>query len=240
MGDFLIKKFILAITLAVLLFSFNVSAKKYEIVKEIKPQGDFYVYGEDNDKLSEILNMDKNSLEEYCRQNGVEYLAVNPDNTKQIKVTTSITDFSNSVINISGLSNDSITALIPDITGVDGAKGEIINKNGQKFVKTQFKTSDSGGEYILTQYFTVANKSTVVLSFYTKSGLDTDYIEKTFDSFSSPLFIADKVENSNSPFGIVLLVAAGVFGIACVVILITIIRDVKKEKVSEESIENDN
>ena len=67
-----------------------------------------------------------------------------------------------------------------------------------------------------------------------------DNIEKTFDSFISPLFIVNEAESSNSPFGIVLLVASGVFGIACVVILITIIRDVKKEKVSEESIENDN
>jgi hypothetical protein len=138
------------------------------------------------------------------------------------------------------MSNDSITALIPDITGVDGAKGEVINKDGQKFVKTQFKTSDSGGEYILTEYFTVADKSTVVLSFYTKLGLDTDYIEKTFNSFNSQLFIVDVDEVNNSPFSIVLLVAAGIFGIACVIIFITILRDIKKEKVSEESMENDN
>lgn len=240
MGDFLIKKFILTIIVAVLLFSFNVSAKKYEIVKSLKPQGEFYVYGEQNDKLAKILSMDVNSLDSYCHQNNVHYLAVNADNTKQIKVTSSVTDFSNSVINISGLSNDSITALIPDITGVEGAKGEVINKDGQKFIKTQFKTSDSGGEYILSQYFTVADKSTIVLSFYTKSGLDTDYIEKTFDSFTSPLFITDTDESANSPIGIVLLIAAGIFGIACVVILITILRDIKKEKVTEEVIENDN
>ncbi len=238
MGDFLIKKFILSITVVLFLLSFNVSAKKHEIVKEIEPQGKFYVYGEQNDKLSEILMMDKDSLDEYCLQNGVEYLAVNADNTKQIKVTTSVTDFSNSVINISGLSNDSITALIPDITGVNGAKGEVINKDGQKFVKTQFKTSDSGGEYVLTQYFTVANKSTVVLSFYTKLGLDTDYIEKTFDSFTSPLFIED-TDDDTAPFGIVLLIAAGIFGVACVVIFITILRDIKKEKISKEC-DNDN
>jgi hypothetical protein len=240
MGDFLIKKFVLVITLAVFLLSFNASAKKYEVVKSIEPQGEFYIYGEDNDELSEILLMDKESLDNYCHQNGVHYLAVNADNTKQIKVTASVTDFSNSVINISSMSNDSITALIPDITGVDGAKGEVINKDGQKFVKTQFKTSDSGGEYILTEYFTVADKSTVVLSFYTKLGLDTDYIEKTFNSFNSPLFIVDVDEVNNSPFSIVLLVAAGIFGIACVIILITILRDIKKEKVSEESMENDN
>lgn len=237
---FLFKKFILVITAIMLALSFNVSAKKYEIVKSLEPQGDFYVYGEHNDKLSEILSMDNDSLDSYCQQNGVVYLAVNKDNTKQIKITTSITDFSNSVINISGLSNESITALIPDITGIDNAKGDVINKDGQKFVKTQFKTNDSGGDFILTQYFTVANKSTVVLSFYTKSGLDIDYIEKTFDSFTSPIFIDNTNENTNSALGSVLLIAACLFAVVCVFILITILRDIKKEKVSEESIENGN
>ncbi len=240
MGDFLINKFILAITLAVFLFSINVSAEKEEIIKRIEPQGEFYVYGEQTDKLSEILLMDKETLDKYCVENGVQYLAVNVDNTKQIKVTASVTDFSIRVINISGLSNDSIIALIPDITGIDSAKGEVINKNGQKFLKTQFKTNDSGGEYILTQYFTVANKSTVVLSFYTKVGIDTDYIEKTFESFNSPLFIENTDDDTTTPYGLILLVAAGIFAAACVLILITIIRDVKKEKVSEEEIKNDN
>lgn len=225
------------------MFSFTASAKKMEIVKSIKPEGDFYIYGEQTDELAEALGMEKSALQEYLNQNGVVYLAVNKDNTKQIKVTSVTTDFSNSVINISGLSNDSITALIPDITGVEDAKGEVIDKDGQKFVKTQFKTKDSGGEYILTQYFTVANRMSIVLSFSTAATADTDYIEKTFESFSSPLFITAEEENT-SPIGFIVLVAAIIFGIACIVIIFTIIRDVRKEKseavTQEENEENDN
>ena len=224
------------------MFSFAVSAKKMEIVKSIKPEGDFYIYGEQTDKVAETLSMEKSALEQNLNQNNVLYFAVNNDNTKQIKVTSVTTDFSNSVINISGLSNDSITALIPDITGIENAKGEVILKDGQKFVKTQFKTKDSGGEYILTQYFTIANRLNIVLSFYTEVSADTDYIEKTFESFSSPLFITAKEESGY--IGYIVLVAAVVFGIACVVIIYTIIRDIKKEKaetdLSEETKENDN
>lgn len=224
------------------MFSFAVSAKKMEIVKSIEPEGSFYIYGEQTDKVAETLGMEKSVLKDNLNQNNVLYFAVNADNTKQIKVTSVTTDFSNSVINISGLSNDSITALIPDITGIENAKGEVILKGGQKFVKTQFKTKDSGGEYILTEYFTVANRLNIVLSFYTEVSADTDYIEKTFESFSSPLFITVKEETGY--IGYIVLVAAVVFGIACVVIIYTIIRDIKKEKaetdLSEETLENDN
>ncbi len=224
------------------MFSFTASAKKMEIVKSINPEGDFYIYGEHSDKVASALGMEQDALEEYLNQNGVVYLAVNEDNTKQIRVTSVTTDFSNSVINISGLSNDSITALIPDITGIKDAKGEVILKDGQKFVKTQFKTKDSGGEYILTEYFTVANRMCIALSFYTKATADTDYIEKTFESFSSPLFITAKKESG--PIGFIVLAAAIIFGMACVVIVFTIIRDIKKEnkesETQEETEENDN
>lgn len=237
------KKFILTIFIVCLAFSFNVSAKKIEYINDLKPQGEFYNYPEQADKAAKALGMDKFELRQYCLQNGVVYFAVDKDNTKQIKVTVETTDFSNSVINISGLSNDSITALIPDITGIENAKGEVITKDGQKFVKTQFKTEDSGGEYILTQYFTVANRTNIVLSFYTEKSLELDYIDKTFESFSSPLFITEKNDKSAAIESVV-LVTAVIFGIACVVITFTIIRDIKKDKkessYTEESKENDN
>lgn len=214
-----------------------------EIVKDIKPQGEFYIYSEQTDEVANILGMDKDSLKDYIYQNGVAYLAVNKENTKQIRVTNNTTDFSNSIINISGLSNDSIIALIPDITGIENTKGEVINKEGQKFVKTQFKTTDSGGEYILTQYFTVANRANIVLSFYTDSSADLDYIEETFNSFTSPLFITEDNEKTVT-IGYVILIAAIIFGVACVIIVFTIIRDIRKDKKesldTEETEENDN
>ena len=203
-----------------------------EIVKSIEPYGDFYVYGEQTEKVADILGMSEADLKDNCQQNGVAYLAVDKANTKQIKVTHIITDFSNSIINLSNLSDSNISALVPNITGVEGAMGEIIKKDGQKFIKAQFKTNDSGGEYILTQYITVAERNVVALSFYTSSGESTNYIEETFESFESPLFITEKQAES-SPLGYVLLVAAIVFAVACAVIIFTIIKDIKKDKTEE-------
>ncbi len=233
---FLIKRLLTVILVGIYVFSFNVLANDSSIIESLEPYGEFYIYGEENEKVAKVLGMSQDSLVDYCNENGVEYLAVNRDNTKQIKVTQEITDFSNSVINLNALSDGSITALIPDITGVEGAKGEVITKDGQKFVLTQFKTSDSGGEYVLTQYFTVAERRSIVLSFYTKSKEDREYIEKTFDSFSSHLFSKD-TNDKTFEISIVILVACGLFAIATVVIGFTIIKDIRQEKNAKENIE---
>ncbi len=209
-----------------------------EIVKALETGDDFYVYSEQSERVADILGIVNSDLEEYCKQNSVAYLAVNKANTKQIKVTHIITDFSNSIINLSNLSDNKIAALIPDITGVEGAKGDIVKKDGQKFIKAQFKTNDSGGEYILTQYITVAERTVIALSFYTASGGSTDYIEEAFKSFESPLFITEQKQET-SPLGFVLLAAAIVFAIASAVIIFTIIKDIKKDK-AEEIKEDDN
>ena len=223
-------------------FSFNVSAKKMELIDNIEPYGEFYIYGEQTENVAKAVGMKKAELENYCIENGVAYFAVNKDNTKQIKVTVNYNRFSEEIINISSLLNSDITALIPDITGIENSSGEIISKNGQKFVKTQFITTDSGGEYVLTQYYTVASSANFVLSFYTEASANKDYIEKTFESFSSPLFIIEKSEKAN-PVKSVILVASVIFGVACVVIIFTIIKDIRKDKKTpdtEETEENDN
>ncbi len=244
MGDFLIKKIISVICAALFLFSINVFAQKEKIVESIKPYGEFYIYGEDNSEIAQIFGMSEADLNDHCNDNAVAYLAVNKDNSKQIKVTHTVTDFSSSIVNISGLTDSNITALIPDITGVEGAKGDIINKNGQKFVMTQFKTVDSGGEYILTQYFTVADKTNIVLSFYTKATVNREYIEKTFETFTSKLFITnDSPKKDYYSYSWILITAAAIFAVACAVIIFTIIRDIRKENIAvldvEENEEND-
>lgn len=240
---FLLKKLILTVFIICLIIPFNVSARYEPIVNNLEPYGEFYIFDEQCEEVAKSLGLKSEAeLKDYCTQNGVIYLAVNKDNTKQIKVTVSETDFSNSVINISGLSNDSINALTPDIIGMTNVKGEIVDKDGQKFVKTQVKASDSGGEYILTQYFTVADRSSIVLSFCTEINTDTDYIEKTFETFSSPYFIGVR-ESRADKIGVIVLIAAVIFGVACIIIAFTVIRDFKKEKtialIEEDSKEND-
>ena len=158
------------------------------------------------------------------------YLAVNKSNTKQIRITKSQNEFTSSVINISSFSNDKILSLAEQIIGIEGVKGEVINKAGQKFIKTELRTSDSGGEYILTEYITVADTHSLVLSFYTDINEDTDYVSTTFESFDLDSFVKSKEKQNRSILDFVLPVFTVIFGIATVLIAVSIIIELKKRK----------
>lgn len=225
----LIKRLFSGLCLCLMLFSINASAKDMSDIA-IEPYGDFCIYGEDNSELAEILGITENELQEYCNENSIEYFAVNGENTKQIRLTVVKNDFSESVINISRLSDDKISALIPDIIGIEGAKGEIISREGQKFIKTQLRSGDSGGEYILTQYTTVAARKCYILSFYTDVGEKTDYIKETFESYSSPNFIYTDADKADTVRYIV-LAAMIIFAIVCVAVAVSIVIDIRKSKI---------
>ena len=228
-GDILIKKLLVfGFVVCLFLTFFTVNAE--ETAKAaIEPYGEFYTLENDRVKVAEILGItqsDLNSIQDI-------YLAVNKENTKQIRIRTEITDFSNSIGNISNLSDDKITALIPDISGFENVKGDVINKDGQKFIRVQLRSSDSGGEYILTQYITVASKQNFVLSFYTDINEDTEYIEKNFESFSSPYFNSTKDENRKDTVSYIVLGAAILFLLVCIVVTVTIIIDLRKKEETE-------
>lgn len=221
----LIKRFFLIAFVVFTVFSLNVSAGEVSL----EPYEHFYAYGEENAELSKIIGMSETELSDYCNTNDIIYLAANKANSKQIRVQCSKTEFSESVVNISLLSNDKIGELTPLITGIDNVKGEIIKKNGQKFVKIELSSSDSGGEFIITEYITVADGKEYTLRFYTDKNADMQYIEKTFEKYSSNAFLDD-----SQPVGVwqyVILAAAVVFAAVTVIIIITIIKDVKKEKI---------
>ena len=238
----MLKRILIFLTAICLFSSLGVIAAENEFT--ITPDGEFYQYPKDTEKMAEILSADQKSLDEYCALGGIEYFAVNEDNTKQIKISYSKTQFSENVSNISNLSDDKIKELLPDITGIENASGEILKKGSQKFVKTQFKTSDNGGYYVLTQYITVANKKNIVLSFYTTVGdkSDYDYIEKTFESFDSAEWKIERDNDSSLSTAIIVVGAAIIiFGIICILTMVTLIIDIRRKpnEAYIEEIEND-
>ncbi len=194
----------------------------------IEPHGEFFVYGTDTDKVAEILGMTGEQLDGYVADNDILYLAVDEKNTKQIKVDSFVTDFSSSVVNLSLLSNDKITALMPDILGREDIKGEIINKNGQKLIKIQLSSADSGG-YDVTQYITVADKKVFILSFYNDRNADTEYIEKTFETYSHSAFVNENVAVSKG-LEVLIIAALIIFVAASAIIAVTIVIDIRKSK----------
>ena len=179
------KKFIVIISVLVLLFSVNVSA--------LKVSDDFYVYGKQTEELAKIFNMTEKELRNYCEQNNITFLAADKENARQIRKTEITDNFSKKIGSFSALEDSEILLLTGDISGFWDVKGEVIGKNGKKYLKTEVKTKDSGGEYLLTQYITVENSVKTVLSFYTAKDVSTDYIEKVFSSESGSKTLALKV-----------------------------------------------
>lgn len=204
----------------------------------LKAGDEFTVYGEDSGKAAEILGMSETELDGYVSQNNIVYLAVNEDNTKQIRLTVAATAFSESTGNLSLLSDSEIEELIPDITGDSAVKGEIIESGGQKFVVSRVSSEDSGGGYTLARYFTVAGDNEYILSFYTSKGVPEDYIAAVFESFSSEDFYTEK---DKSPYSYIVIAALVLFSAGALFIIYTIIRDltVKRRREMPESAPDD-
>ena len=200
----------------------------------LKAGDEFTVYGEDSGKAAEILGMSEAELDGYVSQNNIVYLAVNEDNTKQIRLTVAATAFSESTGNLSLLSDSEIKELIPDITGDSAIKGEITENDSQKFVVSRVSSKDSGGGYTLERYFTVAGDNEYILSFYTSQGVSEDYIKSVFESLDSDDFYTEEEKN---PYSYIVIAALVIFSVGGLYIIYTIIRDltVKRRHGAPES-----
>ncbi len=208
------------------MLTFPVFAATYDI-QITAPKG-FYSYksGQSAESTAKILGMTEEELENYCTENGIVFIAANKDNTKQIRVCVTESEFSSSIGNLSNLSDDKITALIPDITGSVG--GELLEKNGQRFIKTSENLTDSGGGYSVINYVTVAAKKDYILSFYTAFGTDAHYSEEVFDSFSSADFYKEADEKSY--FVYVIIAATVLLVLGSAYIIFTLVRDIKNDR----------
>lgn len=229
-----VKTFLLLFSVLMIAFSFNAYA---QITVSLPLDDEFAVFPEDTDTLSEILNMSSDDISLYCTENNIVYLAVDQSNSRQIRVSVFTNDFSNEVVNISRLSGDKITQLTEDIVGTKGIRGEIVNKNGQKFLKIQLRSDDSGGGYILTQYITVANRKNIILSFYNSEDVNIDYIQKAFEGYSSPLFINEEANQSKILYYII-PIAILILLVIIASLGVSIVKDLKSVE-SDEYYEED-
>ena len=193
------------------------------VVSALEIGDDFYLYGRDNQKLATALSMTESEIASYCSENFITALAVNKDNTKQIREITQQTEFSKAVKNLAVLSNDEILDLTFQLCGIENAKGKVIEKEAYKYLKIEVKGKDSGGKYILTQYITVKNSKAITLSFYTSDGTDTTYTDEIFNS---------QFSNINATKGWLTVALAFLLGL-CVVLSVMIMRDLKPPKRGE-------
>ena len=218
----MLKKLICGITAAILLSAAVFAAE--DITLNAGKDLLVYTAGGDNGKIAAALNIDSEELSSYISENNVEYFAVNKENTVQIKLTVNITEFSSSVSNLSNLSDGNIESLLPEITGIDGIRGEVLDKNGQKFAKIQLSSNDSGGDYAVT----AAQKKLYVLSVSTAADESSDYADKAFSSLDCSDF--NRVKAKKSYYGYIVLAAIILLVFVCAYIVFTLIRDITNDR----------
>lgn len=189
--------------------------------------------GKNEKELASILGITENELIGYCRENSIEYLAVNRDNTKQIRLSVNQTEFSSAVINFSNLSDENIAAVVPDIVGVSNVKCETADKNGQKFAKVRLSSSDSGGDYTVSQYITAANKKLFILSVCTAADKDADYADEIFEGFDSENF--NHTKSTKNGYNGIIVGAIAVLVCVCAFVTVTLIRDIRSDSAVKNS-----
>ena len=195
------------------------------VASALEVTDDFYLYGRDNQKIAESFSMTVGELTKYCGENNITLLAVNKDNTKQIRETALKTEFSKTVKNLAVLKNDEILALTYQLCGIENAKGKVIEKNTYNYLKIEVQGKDSGGEYILTRYITVKNSEIISLNFYTSANLSTDYCDEIFNS---------QFKSTGGLKAVVTVLLVLLFGVAAT-LSVMIVRDLNKPK---EELEN--
>ena len=218
---------VLIVIINILFFTVNAASVP------IKQNEKFYAYGEDNAKISEITGMKESELDAYCKDNNITFFAVDSDNKRQIKLIEYTTDFSSSIVDISLMTVDNIESLIPEIVGVEDATGEVLEQGGQKFIKTQALSEDSGGEYILTSYFTVANRKNYVLVFLNHKSEDTDYTKEIFENYAKGEDFGQFSDSKDDTSKNIILIGIIAFAVIFVIIGITVIKDLRKNKETE-------
>lgn len=200
------------------LFSINAFALQLD--------GEFYIYGQNSKEICQVFGMNESELENYCTINNITFLAVNKTNTKQIRKTEVKDDFSKQLGDFLALEDKEILDLANDLTGFSDISGTVLEKGNQKFLKLEVKSTDSGGEYILTQYITVIDGVKEVLTFYTDANENTDYIEEVFSS---------QFKTTDRFFGLKILAVIGIFlfSLLAAVVVVAIIKDTFTKKPTE-------
>ncbi len=231
------KRFLISLLVILNLFGFSAFAFTEP---DITLPEEFLLYSENKSKVSEILKTSEEELDKYCLDNNVSHLAVNEDNSKQIKLLSYDNEFSKATIDFDFFTQKELEENMGTIIGHKEKRPihSVVTVGEQKFIKTEYFDKDQSGSFNFTQYFTVENSKNYCLVFLTNENADTAYIETVFDSFAKSEAFKKKNSSDNSDnkmtTTVILIV---VVSLAAVVILFTVIKDIIKSKKAPQETE---
>ncbi len=226
------KRFLISLLVILNLFSFSAFAKTAEPYIAV-PKG-FLLYSQNKSEVCEILSSSEDELNEYCLKNNISQLAVNQDNSKQIKLLTYENEFSKATEDFDFFSQKELEGNAGIIIGHKEKRPmhSVVTVGEQKFIKTEYFDRDESGSFNFTQYFTVQNGKNYCLIFLTSEKAETSYIKEVFDSFAENEFFlkqntSAKDSDSKMTMTIILIVAVS---LVAAIILFTVIKDIIKSK----------
>lgn len=212
-------KIFTAVVICLVLMPFCVLAKESEY--SINIPGNFTVgYTEkDLSKVAKITDMDTSALTDYCKQNGVIFVAVNSDNTEQMRLFSYETELSKKAENFQNLSNSAIDSLASEIgTG----KYERVQSGGTVFLKFTEVLTDNGGEYISCQYLTIKNGKVFQFSTYNQGSEQSESLKKSFESLKF-----NEVRTYNTKQKIIIAAVISALVVLIGIMIYGIIKDLK-------------
>lgn len=156
---------------------------------------------DDKTEVANVIGITAKEVDDYFKNNYLEFLSVSEDNTSQIKLSVLADEFSSKIFSFNNLGDEQILKLANSLfTGSyeqvsDGAK--IVRNNSVKFLKYEETLTDNGGEYTVTQYVTVYNGKTYRLSVFIggqeKNLSDTVFESLTFNQLNEGLSPLTKI-----------------------------------------------
>jgi len=186
-------------------------------------ESDGFVIAYPSSDLSEaasIMGIKEKELKTLCRDNDVLFLAVNEDNSVQVRLSRYQTALSKKAEDISALSD----TLLGDFIGV--SDGEYIKEkiNSTTFLRVDETLVDDGGKYTSRQYLTIKNGYVYQISVYIGDSADP----KTADDFIDGIRIIGATIYSPKQ-KILVGLAISAFLILIIIMIRGIIKDIKEK-----------
>ena len=217
--------------------SFFVSAEDYGDFSLNLPNGYKYALKSDEkSEIADIVGLSEKELESYYDKGKLELLAVNSDNTSQIKLSVLEDDFSKKIVSFNNLTDDRLIVLANSFFSGSyedvAANTKVIKSQNSKYLKYSEKLTDSGGEYTVTQFITVYDKKTYRFS--------VSYTAKQGENFDDEVFNGFKLkEKEEAPSIFKTLVIFGILVFSALIIFaaVGIFKSYKKEKLDDTNVD---
>lgn len=192
----------------------------------------------DDEQLAQKLGYSADSLSHYMQQKSVISLAINSDNSAQMRLVCRETDLSRELGDITKLSDSRITAIADSL--LKNQSYTVVTLGDKVFLKSQTEESENGNTYAALQYVTVSGGEYYCFNYYGSSRTLTADESALADSVAATLYIPDggafptvSANDTLRVFYIVLIAAVILLGIISIVLLsISLIRDISKRRAS--------